>query len=173
MKMQQSSFLHRVRSIRLVAALDTSLSLVVQFAFVLKFETIPTLPCSEQITTTISKVVVGRSVESTNTNDIILSDLSDPDPDHYFQKYTFDPSKITRVYHLGRWRRYGRDNNMLLSVLHTIDMAINKHGKGDDEEGEVDGEFPAGMAISAWAAKTIHKFYFNTTNEYERALELE
>jgi hypothetical protein len=62
---------------------------------------------------------------------------------------------------------------MLLSVLHTNDMAINKHGKGDDEEGEVDGELPAVMAISAWAAKMIQKFFFTTTNESDRALELE
>ena len=63
----------------------------------------------------------------------------------------FDPSKIKTVYRIVG-RRYGRTNNILISILHAID-------KGLDEHNDTVGEFV--VSLSDWSAQLVEDFFFH------------
>lgn len=79
--------------------------------------------------------------------------------------YSFDPAEITHVYHLGLKRAYGQSNNRLISILHTIDIALDKHGDLPNNH--------AVVAISDWAYEIIKGLFYSGNNDTEFPVQLE
>jgi len=78
---------------------------------------------------------------------------------------TFDPGKITHVYHLGHIHQYGRSNNQLIAVLHAVDIALDNHGDAPNNG--------AVVAVSRWAFKILEQMFSDGKNSTEFALALE
>jgi len=94
-------------------------------------------------------------------NDSNINDPSSNDDDGM----TFNPAEITHVYRLGHIRPLGRSNNQIISILHAVDTALDRHGDPPNNR--------AVVAISKWAFHILKGLFFDGKNSTEFALDLE
>ena len=78
---------------------------------------------------------------------------------------TFDPSRITHVYVLGQDQGFGRTNNHLIEVLHSLDFIFDLHGDPPHNQ--------AILAVDGWAKEVLQQFLFDPPRPDLWSLELE